>query len=209
VGVVALLQFDGGSQPDTAFTAEPLSTTIAGTPTSRTPTFKPRSSATQTPAVAPANSVSASTTSAPKARTARSSASLVPQAWRARCRVAPGLSRDASAAWVCAANAETTVEVVVFDDAKTAQKSLATLLADIARPVAHCDAVNGQTATWARPSHPDVVVGVFACGTTPRGAELVWTIEQSHTVVRAVRGDGEVQQLFDWWDALSNSASPL
>ena len=196
VGVVVLLQIDGRSRPETAATANPAVTTT--TPTTRPTTGRPATTTDSAP-----------TTNAPTAAAPGTSARVVPRAWRARCRVAPGLLLDASAAWACAATPEVAVEVVVLDDVHTARKSFANAFAAVGKPFVGCAARAGEPATWARPSHPDVAVGVFVCGTTPRGAELVWTVSKSKTLVRAVRSDGDVQRLFDWWDALGTTASPL
>ena len=69
------------------------------------------------------------------------------------------------------------VEAFVDQKSRTPEglsKSFATSLEGIAQPLDRCAAVDGETATWSRPSHPDVVVGAFACGTTSRGLLMRW-----------------------------------
>ena len=182
VGVVVLLQFDGGASP----VGDPVATTTQSVPkplANRKPLAQPK----------------------PKA--------VVPAAWKARCREAPGLSRVAETGWACAATTGVNVEVLTFGDAKTTRNAFrgaaARLGHEQAPAITACGGVGDEPATWSRHSEPDVVVGVFACGATSRGAELIWTVNASHTVVRAVRNDGDVRQLFDWWDSIGAHLAPL
>ncbi len=133
----------------------------------------------------------------------------VPAGWRKLCRQAAALHRDATSQWSCKVTPDIVVEMLQFPSATIAESAFGAHAKPFAVVESPCGEVGKPVSTWARPSGPDAAVGVFACGTTERGSELLWTVNASGVLIRAVRADGDVRRLFDWWDGLDESAAPL
>lgn len=62
--------------------------------------------------------------------------------------------------------------------------------------------------TWRAGSKDVTPSGSYRCTVQPDGARLEWTTESLRTVSRAIRGDGDLRELHEWWSTAGPDASP-
>ena len=127
----------------------------------------------------------------------------LPPTVRSQCRDAPGLSLTGSAV-VCSLTSGVTLELRWFERAEQVQaglrERLRPLRSELARQCVAARAVPAAPRRWVDHGSP-VVRGMFACGHSARGAELVWSIDTPAVVGVLVRSDGDVGAALRWWNA--------
>ena len=136
------------------------------------------------------------------ARDDRPAAIVLPEAWRDRCRDAPGLDDAAAAAVVCAPTTGVTrLELRRIDDPAMLGERFAQLVPDRAQGdgPSQCALGRAEVRSWSRPAEPAAAVGVYACRVVDGAAEIVWVDRPSGLLARAVAADADLAGLFTWW----------
>ncbi len=167
--------------------------------------------------VRPVVAVSTTLTAASTAESADAATALdlalLPGDWRKSCRVAPGLDSRVRRSFVCPIGEHRRVEVRIVaqrgraDSLERASLKLASLLRRLAQDFAGGARARGSSVCggtrlqrWSLPKSPQRSRGQFACGTTARGAEVLWSVEAKGIVLRCIGNDGDVDALLAWWE---------
>ncbi len=147
-------------------------------------------------------------------RTAQVSRAVpIPPSWRSRCRFAPSLVASAPAvtdAHVCRLRDGFTVELRTYRGVADTHRAVAIYTAGLHGDApAACTTFRGRSARWAQRATPSIPSGIFGCGQSARGAEMVWSLDRVGVVARAIGTDRSVTAMFQWWNSESELVATL
>ncbi len=175
---------------------------------------QPPSNAERVAPSAPGGSTAAGSTLADGAAAAPTVAtpeltSLIPEAWRSRCRVAPGLAGAGERTIVCEpVDGPARVELIAVTDPNA--RFAATVAGPIGgRGAARCASGVGEIRTWSHADDPSRVVGRYSCRIVGRRAELVWSDTELGIVGRAISEQADLATLYEWWTTRAPGAGPM